>query len=144
MKIPVINGSHHDLPAYATPDSAGMDLRANLDAPVTLRPLERKLIPTGLRIALPQGFEAQVRPRSGMALKWGIGVLNSPGTIDADYRGEIGVILVNLSAGDFVVNDGDRIAQMVIARHERAEWELAHALDETERGEGGFGHSGKE
>lgn len=144
MKIPVINGSHHDLPAYATPDSAGMDLRANLDAPVTLRPLERKLIPTGLRIALPQGFEAQVRPRSGMALKWGIGVLNSPGTIDADYRGEIGVILVNLSAEDFVVNDGDRIAQMVIARHERAEWELARALDETERGEGGFGHSGKE
>ena len=144
MKIPVINGSHHDLPAYATPDSAGMDLRANLDAPVTLRPLERKLIPTGLRIALPQGFEAQVRPRSGMALKWGIGVLNSPGTIDADYRGEIGVILVNLSAEDFVVNDGDRIAQMVIARHECAEWELAHALDETERGEGGFGHSGKE
>ena len=116
MKIPVINGSHHDLPAYATPDSAGMDLRANLDAPVTLRPLERKLIPTGLRIALPQGFEAQVRPRSGMALKWGIGVLNSPGTIDADYRGEIGVILVNLSSEDFVVNDGDRIAQMVIAR----------------------------
>ena len=144
MKIPVINGSHHDLPAYATPDSAGMDLRANLDAPVTLRPLERKLIPTGLRIALPQGFEAQVRPRSGMALKWGIGVLNSPGTIDADYRGEIGVILVNLSSEDFVVNDGDRIAQMVIARHERSEWELAHVLDETERGEGGFGHSGKE
>lgn len=144
MKIPVINGSHHDLPAYATPDSAGMDLRANLDAPLTLRPLERKLIPTGLRIALPQGFEAQVRPRSGMALKWGIGVLNSPGTIDADYRGEIGVILVNLSSEDFVVNDGDRIAQMVIARHERAEWEFAHALDETERGEGGFGHSGKE
>ena len=142
MKIPVINGSHHDLPAYATPDSAGMDLRANLDAPVTLRPLERKLIPTGLRIALPQGFEAQVRPRSGMALKWGIGVLNSPGTIDADYRGEIGVILVNLSAEPFTINDGDRIAQMVIARHETIAWQPATELSETERGAGGFGHSG--
>ena len=142
MKIPVINGSHHDLPAYATPDSAGMDLRANLDAPVTLRPLERKLIPTGLRIALPQGFEAQVRPRSGMALKWGIGVLNSPGTIDADYRGEIGVILVNLSAEPFTINDGDRIAQMVIARHETIAWQPTTELSETERGAGGFGHSG--
>ncbi len=143
MKIKIVNLSHHNLPQYATPLSAGLDLRANLDEPITLRPLERRLIPTGLRIALPAGYEAQVRPRSGLALKSGIGVLNSPGTIDADYRGEIGVILVNLSSSDFVVNDGDRIAQMVIARHERAEWQEADALDETERGEGGFGHSGK-
>ena len=143
MKITIVNLSHHNLPQYATPLSAGLDLRANLDEPITLRPLERRLIPTGLRIALPAGYEAQVRPRSGLALKSGIGVLNSPGTIDADYRGEIGVILVNLSSSDFVVNDGDRIAQMVIARHERAEWLEVDALDETERGEGGFGHSGK-
>lgn len=143
MKIKIVNLSHHNLPQYATPLSAGLDLRANLDEPITLRPLERRLIPTGLRIALPAGYEAQVRPRSGLALKSGIGVLNSPGTIDADYRGEIGVILVNLSSSDFVVNDGDRIAQMVIARHERAEWQEVDALDETERGEGGFGHSGK-
>ncbi len=143
MKIKIVNLSHHNLPQYATPLSAGLDLRANLDEPITLRPLERRLIPTGLRIALPAGYEAQVRPRSGLALKNGIGVLNSPGTIDADYRGEIGVILVNLSSSDFVVNDGDRIAQMVIARHERAEWLEVDALDETERGEGGFGHSGK-
>ena len=143
MKIKIVNLSRHNLPQYATPLSAGLDLRANLDEPITLRPLERRLIPTGLRIALPAGYEAQVRPRSGLALKSGIGVLNSPGTIDADYRGEIGVILVNLSSSDFVVNDGDRIAQMVIARHERAEWQEADALDETERGEGGFGHSGK-
>lgn len=143
MKIKIVNLSHHNLPQYATPLSAGLDLRANLNEPITLRPLERRLIPTGLRIALPAGYEAQVRPRSGLALKSGIGVLNSPGTIDADYRGEIGVILVNLSSSDFVVNDGDRIAQMVIARHERAEWLKVDALDETERGEGGFGHSGK-
>ena len=143
MKIKIVNLSHHNLPQYATSLSAGLDLRANLDEPITLRPLERRLIPTGLRIALPAGYEAQVRPRSGLALKSGIGVLNSPGTIDADYRGEIGVILVNLSSSDFVVNDGDRIAQMVIARHERAEWLEVDALDETERGEGGFGHSGK-
>ena len=143
MKIKIVNLSHHNLPQYATPLSAGLDLRANLYEPITLRPLERRLIPTGLRIALPAGYEAQVRPRSGLALKSGIGVLNSPGTIDADYRGEIGVILVNLSSSDFVVNDGDRIAQMVIARHERAEWLEVDALDETERGEGGFGHSGK-
>ena len=143
MKIKIVNLSHHNLPQYATPLSAGLDLRANLDEPITLRPLERRLIPTGLRIALPAGYEAQVRPRSGLALKSGIGVLNSPGTIDADYRGEIGVILVNLSSSDFVVNDGDRIAQMVITRHERAEWLEVDALDETERGEGGFGHSGK-
>lgn len=121
-----------------------MDLRANLDAPITLRPLERRLIPTGLHIALPAGYEAQVRPRSGLALKKGIGVLNSPGTIDADYRGEIGVILVNLSAEDFVVNDGERIAQMVVARHETVEWNCVDQLDETERGAGGFGHTGKQ
>ena len=143
MIIKIVNHSHHDLPHYATPLSAGLDLRANLDEPLTLHPLERCLVPTGLRIALPAGYEAQVRPRSGLALKSGIGVLNSPGTIDADYRGEIGVILVNLSSADFVVNDGDPIAQMVIARHERADWEEVEVLDDTERGEGGFGHSGK-
>ncbi len=143
MKVKILNKSHHALPAYATALSAGMDLRANLDAPVVLRPLERKLIPTGLSIALPEGYEAQVRPRSGLALKKGIGVLNSPGTIDADYRGEIGVILVNLSSEDFVVEDGERIAQMVVARHETVEWEEAELLDDTERGAGGFGHTGK-
>jgi dUTP pyrophosphatase len=142
MKIKIINNSHHPLPKYATADSAGMDLRANLDEPITLAPMERRLIPTGLHIALPAGYEAQVRPRSGLALKHGIGVLNSPGTIDADYRGEIGVILVNLSQVPFVVQDGERIAQMVIARHETAEWELVETLDETERGAGGFGHTG--
>ena len=131
MKIKIINNSHHPLPKYATADSAGMDLRANLDEPITLAPMERRLIPTGLYIALPAGYEAQVRPRSGLALKHGIGVLNSPGTIDADYRGEIGVILVNLSQVPFVVQDGERIAQMVIARHETAEWELVETLDET-------------
>ena len=144
MKIKIINTSHHPLPKYATADSAGMDLRANLDEPITLAPMERRLIPTGLHIALPAGYEAQVRPRSGLALKHGIGVLNSPGTIDADYRGEIGVILVNLSQVPFVVQDGERIAQMVIARHEAAEWELVETLDETERGAGGFGHTGKD
>ncbi|MCQ2245267.1 MAG: dUTP diphosphatase [Bacteroidaceae bacterium] len=142
MKVKIINKSHHQLPAYATLQSAGMDLRANLEEPVTLKPLERKLIPTGLFMALPDGYEAQVRPRSGLALKKGITVLNSPGTIDADYRGEIGVILVNLSNQDFVVEDGERIAQMVIARYEQAEWELVESLDETERGAGGFGHTG--
>ena len=142
MKIKIINNSHHPLPKYATADSAGMDLRANLDEPITLAPMERRLIPTGLHIALPAGYEAQVRPRSGLALKHGIGVLNSPGTIDADYRGEIGVILVNLSQVPFVVQDGERIAQMVIARHETAEWESVETLDETERGAGGFGHTG--
>lgn len=144
MKIKIINNSHHPLPKYATADSAGMDLRANLDEPITLAPMERRLIPTGLHIALPAGYEAQVRPRSGLALKHGIGVLNSPGTIDADYRGEIGVILVNLSQVPFVVQDGERIAQMVIARHETAEWELVETLDETERGAGGFGHTGRD
>ena len=144
MKVKIINESHHPLPAYATPQSAGLDLRANLDEPVTLMPLQRALIPTGLRIALPTGMEAQIRPRSGLALKHGITVLNSPGTIDADYRGLIGVILVNLSQEPFVIQDGERIAQMVIARHEQAEWVETDTLDETERGEGGFGHSGKE
>lgn len=144
MKVKIINESHHPLPAYATPQSAGVDLRANLDEPVTLMPMQRALIPTGLRIALPVGVEAQVRPRSGLALKHGITVLNSPGTIDADYRGLIGVILVNLSQEPFVIQDGERIAQMVIARHEQAEWVETDTLDETERGEGGFGHSGKE
>ncbi len=143
MEIQIINGSHHALPRYATPLSAGMDLRANLDAPITLQPLERKLIPTGLRIALPAGYEAQVRPRSGLALKHGVTVLNTPGTIDADYRGEIGIILVNLSQEPFIINDGERIAQMVIARHEQPELIAVEVLDETERGEGGFGHTGK-
>ena len=143
MEIQIINGSHHALPRYATPLSAGMDLRANLDAPITLQPLERKLIPTGLRIALPAGYEAQVRPRSGLALKHGVTVLNTPGTIDADYRGEIGIILVNLSQEPFIINDGERIAQMVIARHEQPELIAVEVLDETERGEGGFGQTGK-
>ncbi|MEG1579903.1 MAG: dUTP diphosphatase [Bacteroidaceae bacterium] len=143
MEIQIRNCSHHDLPAYATAQSAGMDLRANLDTPIVLKPLARCLVPTGLYIALPSGFEAQIRPRSGLALKKGIGLLNSPGTIDADYRGEIGVILVNLSQEEFVINDGERIAQMVVARYEHVEWTLTEILDETERGEGGFGHSGR-
>ena len=142
MKIRIINHSRHPLPQYATPLSAGVDLRANLDAPVTLPPMGRCLVPTGLRIALPAGYEAQVRPRSGLALKHGITLLNTPGTIDADYRGEIGVIMANLSAEPFTIADGDRIAQLVVARHEPAEWEAVETLDDTERGEGGFGHSG--
>jgi dUTP pyrophosphatase len=142
LKIKVVNKGHHPLPQYATAQSAGMDLRANLSVAVTLRPLERRLIPTGLHIALPAGYEAQVRPRSGLALKKGITVLNTPGTIDADYRGEIGVVLINLSQEDFVVEDGERIAQMIIARHEQGELIAVEVLDETERGEGGFGHSG--
>jgi len=142
IKIKVVNRGHQPLPAYATPQSAGMDLRANLDEPVTLHPMERRLIPTGLHIALPEGFEAQVRPRSGLALKHGLTVLNSPGTIDADYRGEIGVVLINLSQQDFVVNDGERIAQMVIARHEQGDFMVVDELDATERGEGGYGHTG--
>ena len=142
MNVKIINRSHHQLLEYATPQSAGVDLRANLDEPVVLKPMERRLIPTGLFISLPVGFEAQVRPRSGLAIKKGITVLNTPGTIDADYRGEIGVILINLSQDDFTVNDGERIAQMVIARHEQAEWIQVETLDETERGAGGFGHSG--
>ena len=142
IKIKVVNRGHQQLPAYATPQSAGMDLRANLDEPVTLRPMERRLIPTGLHIALPEGYEAQVRPRSGLALKHGLTVLNTPGTIDADYRGEIGVVLINLSQQDFVVNDGERIAQMVIARHEQADFEAVEVLDETVSGEGGYCHTG--
>ena len=130
------------MPAYATSQSAGMDLRANIDTPITLRPMERRIIPTGLYIALPPGFEAQVRPRSGLALKHGITVLNSPGTIDADYRGEIGVLLVNLSTDDFIITEGERIAQMVIARHEQGEFEFTDELDDTERGAGGYGHTG--
>ena len=144
MKVKIINKSHHQLPQYATPQSAGVDLRANLSEPVTLQPLQRALIPTGLFISLPVGYEAQVRPRSGLDIKKGITVLNSPGTIDADYRGEICIILVNLSNEPFVVNDGERVAQMVIARHEQAEWVEVETLDETERGAGGFGHSGKD
>ena len=143
VKINIVNRGHQQLPAYATPQSAGMDLRANLDEPVTLRPMERRLITTGLHIALPEGYEAQVRPRSGLALKHGLTVLNSPGTIDADYRGEIGVVLVNLSQDDFVVNDGERIAQLVISRYEQGELVVVEQLDETERGEGGYGHTGR-
>lgn len=143
MKIQVINKSKHSLPQYATGQSAGMDLRANLNEPIVLKPLQRCLIPTGIYMALPKGFEAQVRPRSGLAIKKGVGILNSPGTIDADYRGEICVILINLSSEDFVVEDGERIAQMVITRYEQAEWEEVEILDETERGTGGFGHTGK-
>lgn len=143
MKIKIINTSSNPLPQYATTQSAGVDLRADIPSPIELKPLERKLIPTGLRIALPPGYEAQVRPRSGMALKHGIGVLNSPGTIDADYRGEIGVILVNLSDTSFMLQPGERIAQMIIARYEQAEWEETEELDSTERGEGGFGHTGR-
>ncbi len=143
MEVKIINKSHHPLPAYETGQSAGMDLRANLQQPVTLSPMQRCLIPTGLFIALPTGYEAQVRPRSGLAIKKGITVLNSPGTVDADYRGEVCVILVNLSSEPFVINDGDRIAQMVIARYEQATWSEVDVLDETERGDGGFGHTGK-
>lgn len=143
MKIKIVNRSSHALPAYETMASAGMDLRANLQQPVTLKSLERAVIPTGLYMELPVGFEAQVRPRSGLAAKKGVTVLNTPGTIDADYRGEIGIILVNLSNEPFTVEDGDRVAQMVIARHERAEWETTEALSETSRGSGGFGSTGK-
>lgn len=143
MKIKIINRSKHALPKYQTAFSAGMDLYANLDEPVTLKPLERKLIATALLMELPQGYEAQVRPRSGLAIKNGITVLNTPGTIDADYRGEIGVILVNLSAESFTVNDGDRIAQMVIAKHETAIWDEVDELSETDRGAGGFGSTSK-
>ena len=142
MKVKIINRSKHQLPSYATALSAGMDLRANLDTPIVLQPLERTLVPTGLFMALPQGYEAQVRPRSGLAIKKGITVLNSPGTIDADYRGEVCVILVNLSNEPFTITDGERIAQMVIARHEQVEWYECDVLDETDRGAGGFGHTG--
>lgn len=142
VEIKVINTGHQPLPAYATPQSAGMDLRANIDEPITLKPLQRALVPTGLRIALPKGYEAQVRPRSGLALKHGITVLNTPGTIDADYRGEVMVLLVNFSDTDFVINDGERIAQMVIAKHEVTDLIVVTELDQTERGEGGYGHTG--
>lgn len=142
LEVKVINKGHHALPAYATEQSAGMDLRANIEEPIVLHPMERKLIPTGLYIALPKGYEAQVRPRSGLALKHGITVLNSPGTVDADYRGELGVLLINLSQEDFVIEDGERIAQMVVARHEQVAFTMVETLDETERGMGGYGHTG--
>lgn len=143
MKVKIINKSKHPLPAYSTELSAGMDLRANLDNPVSLKSLERKLIPTGLFIELPEGYEAQIRPRSGLAIKQGIGVLNSPGTIDADYRGEICVILVNLSNETVEIQDGERICQMVVAAHEKVSWIEVETLNETDRGAGGFGHTGK-
>lgn len=143
MKVKIINKSHHPLPQYATPLSAGMDIRAFLTEPVEIKPLERKLIPTGLYIALPEGYEAQMRPRSGLAIKYGITLLNTPGTIDADYRGEIGIILVNLSNEPFIVQDGERICQMVITTHSQVKWQPEETLDETERGAGGFGHTGK-
>jgi len=143
MQVKIVNLSKHPLPEYATPQSAGLDLRANIEAPITLNPLERTLVPTGLYIALPEGYEAQVRPRSGLALKHGITVLNSPGTVDADYRGELRVILVNLSNEPFVINDGERIAQMVVTKHEQVEWQPVELLEDTERGAGGFGHTGK-
>jgi len=142
MNVQIINKSKHAIPAYETEQSAGMDLRANINESITLKPLERAIVKTGLFIALPPGFEAQVRPRSGLAAKKGITVLNSPGTVDADYRGEIGVILVNLSKEDFVIQDGERVAQLVIAKHERVSWEEVDVLNETERGNGGFGSTG--
>lgn len=142
LNVKVINKGHQPLPAYATSQSAGMDLRANIDESIVLHPMERRLVPTGLHIALPQGFEAQIRPRSGLALKHGITVLNTPGTIDADYRGELMVLLINFSDADFIINDGERIAQMVVARHEQIEFQLVDELDDTERGAGGYGHTG--
>lgn len=142
LKVKVINKSKHELPAYSTHQSAGMDLRANIDESLTLHPMERKLITTGIYMALPIGYEAQIRPRSGLALKHGITVLNTPGTVDADYRGEVMVLLVNLSQEDFIVNDGERIAQMVIAKHEQADFVEVTELDETDRGDGGYGHTG--
>ncbi len=143
MQVKVINRSKHALPAYATEQSAGLDLRANIDAPIVLKPLERALVPTGIFIALPDGYEAQIRPRSGLAAKHGVTVLNSPGTIDADYRGEIKVILVNLSNESFTIEDGERVCQMVVAKYEQVAWNEVDVLDETERGDGGFGHTGK-
>lgn len=143
LRVKVVNRSGHALPEYATAHAAGLDLRANIEVPVVLRPLDRALVPTGLFIELPEGYEAQVRPRSGLAFKHGITVLNSPGTIDADYRGEVKVLLVNLSSDDFTVNDGERIAQLVIARHESIEWEKVDSLEESTRGAGGFGSTGK-
>ena len=143
MKIKIVNKSKHSLPEYSTDNSAGMDLMANIESSVKLRPLERALIPTGLYIELPVGYEAQIRPRSGLAIKHGITVLNTPGTIDADYRGEICVILINLSNDIYTVKDGERICQMIISRYEKVEWDLVEVLEETIRGEGGFGHTGK-
>lgn len=143
MQIKIINKSDNELPSYGTEHAAGMDLRAHLSEDVVIQPLERKLIPTGLFVQIPEGYEAQIRPRSGLALKKGITVLNTPGTIDADYRGEIGVILVNLSQEDFIVRNGDRICQMVVARHEKIVWEISSALEDSGRGAGGFGHTGK-
>jgi dUTP pyrophosphatase len=142
MLIRIINNSQNSLPAYETLHAAGMDLRADVTEPVTLKPMERKLIPTGLHIELPEGFEAQIRPRSGLAFKHGIGIVNSPGTVDADYRGEIKVLLINFSDTDFVINTADRIAQMVVAKHEKVEWEQVEVLNETSRGMGGYGHTG--
>lgn len=143
LRIKIINTSRNPLPAYATALSAGMDLRASLDEPMTVAPGQRVLVPTGLRVELPEGYEMQLRPRSGLALRYGITLLNSPGTIDADYRGEIGVILINLSDDTFVINPGERICQMVVAAHARVEWSVTDALSDTERGDGGFGHSGR-
>ena len=143
IQVKIVNEGKQQLPQYATAGSAGMDLRADIDKPIVLKPLERKLIPTGLKIALPVGYEAQIRPRSGLALKHGVTVLNSPGTIDADFRGEVCVILVNLSDIDFVVNPSERIAQMVVAKHEQVDFQIVETLDETERGDGGLGHTGK-
>lgn len=142
MEVKIVNNSKFGLPEYATVDSAGMDLKANIDEPITLKPLERKLIPTGIHIQLPEGYEAQIRPRSGLSIKKGIGVLNTPGTIDADYTGEIMVILINLSNEDFIVNPGERVAQMVINKYEKITWKSVVKLEETERGSGGFGHTG--
>lgn len=142
VKVQIVNKGTQQLPEYATPQSAGMDLRADITEPITLQPLERALIPTGLHIALPVGYEAQIRPRSGLAIKHGITCLNTPGTIDADYRGDVGVILVNLSNQEFTINPGERIAQMIIGKFEQVEWEVVDELDKTERGEGGFGHTG--
>lgn len=144
MKVKIINKSHHPLPEYATPYSAGVDIRAYISESITLKPLERALVPTGLYLELPQGYEAQIRPRSGLALKHGLTVLNTPGTIDADYRGEIRVILVNLSNEDFIINDGERICQMIIASHAQVIWDAVDMINETERGAGGFGHTGKQ
>jgi dUTP pyrophosphatase len=143
MKINIVNKSKHELPSYGTSHSAGMDLRANIEEPIILKPRERMLVPTGLFVEVPVGFEAQIRPRSGLAIKHGITVLNSPGTIDSDYRGEIGVILINLSDKEFTVNDGERICQMIISKHEKVEWSVVDILNDTSRGEGGFGHTGK-
>ena len=143
IQVKIVNEGKQQLPQYATAGSAGMDLRADINKPIVLKPLERKLIPTGLKIALPVGYEAQIRPRSGLAIKYGVTVLNSPGTIDADYRGEVCVILVNLSNVEFVVNPSERIAQMVVAKHEQVDFQIVETLDETERGDGGFGHTGK-